>query len=56
MKKADIVEILVTDYREDRGEMKKMTKNELEELLNEYSDDCSMFPNGRDYDAENGGD
>ena len=28
------------------------TKDELEELLNEYSDDSNLYPNGRDYDAE----
>ena len=41
MTKAEIIEILVDNYREDR-----------EELLEEYGDDSVMFSNGRDFDAE----
>lgn len=52
MTKAEIIEILVDNYREDKEEMKKMKKDELEELLEEYGDHSSLFPNGRDYDAE----
>ncbi|WP_187115110.1 hypothetical protein [Clostridium tyrobutyricum] len=52
MTKAEIIEILVDTYREDKDELKKMKKDELEEILEEYEDDSSMFPNGRDFDAE----
>jgi len=52
MTKTEIIEILVEDYRGDRKELKKMKKDELKELLEEYEDDSSMFPNGRDFDAE----
>lgn len=52
MTKAEIIDILVDYYREDRVELGKMKKDELEELLEEYGDDSSMFPNGRDFDAE----
>ncbi|MGG7195407.1 hypothetical protein ACQPUI_01620 [Clostridium butyricum] len=52
MTKAEIIEILVDNYREDKQEMKKMKKDELENLLEEYGDDSTPFPNGRDYDSE----
>ena len=52
MKKADLIDLLVTDYGEDEAELKKMSKAELEELFDELTDESGMFPNGRDYDAE----
>lgn len=52
MKKADLIDLLVSDYWQDEKELKKMTKAELEELLDELTDESNMFPNGRDYDAE----
>lgn len=45
MKKKDLIEILVNDYHEDENEMKKMKRNNLEELLDEYSDTSSFHPN-----------
>jgi hypothetical protein len=53
MTKAEIIEILVDNYREDGERLKRMKKEDLEELLEEYGDDSGMFPNGRDFDAEN---
>lgn len=52
MRKDEIINILVSNYHEDVREMKKMKKAELEELLEEYGDDSDMFPNGRDFEAE----
>lgn len=52
MRKAELIEILVDNFKEDMEKLKKMKKEELEELLEEYGDDSSMFPNGRDFDAE----
>ena len=52
MTKSELIELLVSNYHEDKDELKKMKKDELEELLEEYTDDIDMFPNGRDYDAE----
>lgn len=51
MKKSELIELLL-EYGEDIKELKKMTKDELEELYEEYTDTSDMFPNGRDYDAE----
>lgn len=33
-------------------ELRAMHKDELEELLEGYTDESSMFPNGRDADSE----
>lgn len=33
-------------------ELRAMHKDELEELLEEHTDESSMFPNGRDTDSE----
>lgn len=52
MRKSELIELLL-EYDEDIKELKKMTKDELEELYEEYTDTSVMFPNGRDYDAEN---
>ena len=37
---------------EDPAELKGLTKDELMELYENYTDDSLLFPNGRDYDAE----
>ena len=48
MRKFDLIEYLVKKYQRDYEELKDMSKEELEELL----DDSDLFPNGRDFDAE----
>lgn len=53
MRKDELIDILVGNFRKDAREMKKMKKAELEELLEECNDDGGMFPNGRDFEAEN---
>lgn len=52
MKKKELIDYLVEEYDEDRKELKKMTKDELQEMLENYTDTSDLFPNGRDYDAE----
>lgn len=52
MRKSELIEVLNESYRQDIDELKKMTKEELEELYEELSDDSVWFPNGRDYDSE----
>lgn len=52
MKKSELIEILLEDYNQDIKELKEMTKSELEELYENITDEETMFPNGRDYDAE----
>lgn len=52
MRKFDLIEYLVKKYQRDYEELKDMTKEELEELLDELEDDSDLFPNGRDFDAE----
>lgn len=51
MKKSELIELLI-EHGEDEKELKKMTKDELEELYEEITDTSNLFPNGRDYDAE----
>ena len=53
MTKVTIIDILVADYGQDESELKKMTKAEFKALLDDLTDESDMFPNGRDYDAEN---
>ena len=36
----------------DETELKQMTVTDLDELIDDLSDDSDMYPNGRDYDAE----
>lgn len=38
MTKLELLKILVEDYNEDMSEIKSLTKEELEELLEEYMD------------------
>lgn len=52
MRKDELIDILVDNFRKDVGEMKKMKKADLEELLEECKDDGGMFPNDRDFEAE----
>ena len=53
MKKEDIIEqLLEIGVNESETELKKMKKDELEELLEANTDESSMYPNGRDHDAE----
>ena len=53
MKKIEIIEELCEYYRYKKDELKGKTKEELLELLNELSNTSNLFPNGRDFDAEN---
>ena len=52
MRKFDLIEYLVRKYQRDYEELKDMSKEELVELLVELEDDSDLFPNGRDFDAE----
>ena len=52
MTKAELIDLLVSDYGQDESELKKMTKAELKALLDDLTDHSDMYPNGRDYDAE----
>lgn len=52
MGKDELIDILVSCYREDKADMKSLSKEELEELYEAYNDDSDMFPNGRDFEAE----
>lgn len=51
MTKSELIELLI-EHGEDKNELKKMKKDELEELYDELTDTSNLFPNGRDYDAE----
>lgn len=51
MSKNELIEILVNDYGEDKDEMKKMSKKELEELIEEFADHSDLFPNDDEYDG-----
>ena len=53
MTKVTIIDILVADYGQDEAELEIMTESELKELFDDLTDHSDMFPNGRDYDAEN---
>ena len=53
MSKFDLIEYLVRKYQQDYEELKDLSKKELEDLLEELEDDGDLFPNGRDFDAEN---
>lgn len=52
MTKGELIEVLVSDYWQDEDELKEMNKSALEDLLADMTDPSDMFPNGRDYDAE----
>ena len=52
MSKSELIDLLVSDYWQDEDELKEMNKAALEDLLADLTDESDMFPNGRDYDAE----
>lgn len=52
MRKNELIKILVDNYFQDYDEVSSLTKEELEELLEELEDSSDMYPNGRDFDAE----
>lgn len=52
MNKQEIIEVLVSNYMQDEDEVKAMSKKDLKSLLDDLEDESDMFPNGRDYDAE----
>ena len=53
MKKSElIVAIHEIDSSRDELELKKLSKEELEELYEDLTADSDMYPNGCDYDAE----
>lgn len=53
MRKAEKIEILL-QYSSwlDKDELQKLSSKELDELIDELSDTSDLYPNGRDYDAE----
>ena len=52
MKKNELIRILVDCFYQDEKEMREMTKEELEEMYRDLEDTSDMYPNGRDFDAE----
>lgn len=53
MTKAELIDLLVSDYGQDKAELEEKTPTELKALLDDLTDHSDMYPNGRDYDAEN---
>ena len=53
MTKAQLIEHLVNNYQQDKAELEEKTPTELKALLDDLTDHSDMYPNGRDYDAEN---
>ena len=51
MLKDELIRTLL-ELGEDKNELKRMSKSELEEIYENLTDDGIMHPNGRDYDAE----
>lgn len=53
MRKSEKIETLLQyNCSLDETELKKMTVSEIDELIDGLNDDSDMYPNGRDYDAE----
>lgn len=52
MTREEMIDFLVETYNEDREELEEMDNISLEERFEEYEDDSTMYPNGRDYDSE----
>lgn len=53
MRKAEKIEILLEHcHWFTEAELKKKSVAEIDELLDEFTDDSILYPNGRDYDAE----
>lgn len=50
--KQQLIEELSNGFDYDRKELSKMPKDELQELYDELHGEDILFPNGRDYDAE----
>ena len=53
MNKTEKIEyILEHDGSYDNDELRVMKNEELDDIVEELSDESGMFPNGRDYDVE----
>ena len=48
-----LIEELHDGFDYNINELKKMSKDELQELYDELHGSDVLFPNGRDYDSEN---
>lgn len=44
--------ILEWDSSYTEEDLKKLSNKELDSMITDINDDSDMFPNGRDYDAE----
>lgn len=44
--------ILEWDSSYTEEDLKKLSNKELDSIITDINDDSDMFPNGRDYDAE----
>lgn len=44
--------ILELDSSYTEEDLKKLSNKELDSMITDINDDSDMFPNGRDYDAE----
>ena len=53
MKKAEKIQLLL-EYHPwlEEAELKKMKVAEIDALMDELDDESVLYPNGRDYDAE----
>lgn len=51
IKREEMIESLI-NMQFDKNALNSMDNDELKELYDEFSDDSILFPNGRDYDAE----
>lgn len=50
--KSEIIKELCDGFDYSLNTLRKMSLFELQELYDELHDDSLLFPNGRDYDAE----
>lgn len=50
--KQELIDELVEGFELPRKELQKKSKDELQELYDELHGADVLFPNGRDYDAE----
>lgn len=51
MRKEEIIDYLAETYDEDINELKKMDRNELEEVRKNYEDHSDFFPNDDEFDG-----
>lgn len=51
MTKADLINTLVEEYYEDEEELRKLTRRDLQDLLEEKEDHSDMFPNDDEFDG-----